>query len=86
MVTFRVRGGDAAARRVLDGLGLILQATSLGGAESLACAPVNTSHVGLSAEQRAEIGILPGTIRLSVGLEDVEDLLADLDGALGAAG
>ena len=47
-----MRGGDAAALRVLDGLRLILQATSLGGVESLACVPVKTSHVGLSAEQR----------------------------------
>jgi cystathionine beta-lyase/cystathionine gamma-synthase len=86
LVAFRVAGGDEAALRVLDGLRLILQATSLGGVESLASAPFNTSHVGLSEAERVAAGILPGTIRLSVGIEEVEDLLADLDGALRSAG
>jgi cystathionine beta-lyase/cystathionine gamma-synthase len=82
IVTFRVLGGDERALRLLDELRLIRQATSLGGLESLASAPFNTSHVALSASERERIGILPGTIRLSVGIEDVADLIADLEGAL----
>jgi cystathionine beta-lyase/cystathionine gamma-synthase len=82
LVAFRMAGGDDAALRVLDELRLVLQATSLGGVESLASAPFNTSHLGLDAGERAAVGILPGTIRLSVGVEELDDLLEDLDGAL----
>jgi cystathionine beta-lyase/cystathionine gamma-synthase len=85
IVTIRVRGGDERALRLLDALRLVRQATSLGGLESLASAPFNTSHVALSASEREQIGILPGTIRLSIGLEDPEDLIADLEQALESA-
>lgn len=85
IVTIRVRGGDERALCLLDELRLIRQATSLGGLESLASAPFNTSHVALSASDRERLGILPGTIRLSVGLEDAEDLIADLEHALEAS-
>jgi cystathionine beta-lyase/cystathionine gamma-synthase len=84
LLSFRVRGGDERALRVLAELTIIRQATSLGGVESLASAPHNTSHLGLTAEQRRQAGIEPGTIRLSVGLEDPGDLLEDLDRALRA--
>jgi cystathionine beta-lyase/cystathionine gamma-synthase len=82
IVTLRVRGGDARAAAIMDSLQLIAQATSLGGVESLISAPHNTSHRQLDAEQLAAIGILPGTLRLSVGVEDVGDLIADLERAL----
>jgi cystathionine gamma-lyase len=82
IVTIRVSGGDQRALRLLDELRLIRQATSLGGLESIASAPFNTSHVALSASARERMGILPGTIRLSIGLEDAEDLIADLERAL----
>jgi cystathionine beta-lyase/cystathionine gamma-synthase len=82
VVSFRVAGGDERALAVLDAVEVIHQATSLGGVETLASAPHNTSHLGLSASERAAAGILPGTIRLSVGLEDVDDLIADLESAL----
>jgi cystathionine beta-lyase/cystathionine gamma-synthase len=82
IVTFRPVGGDARAGALMDELRLITQATSLGGVESLVSAPFNTSHRQLSAEERASIGILPGTLRLSVGVEDVADLIDDLDRAL----
>ena len=82
IVSFRVIGGDERALLLLDALRVIHQATSLGGVETLASAPHNTSHLGLSAAELAAAGILPGTIRLSVGLEDVGDLIADLDSAL----
>ncbi len=84
LLSLRVTGGDERALRLLDRLSIIRQATSLGGVESLASAPFNTSHLGLTAEQRSQAGIEPGTIRLSVGLEDPTDLIDDLDRALRA--
>jgi cystathionine beta-lyase/cystathionine gamma-synthase len=84
LLSFRVKGGDERALSVLDRLSIIRQATSLGGVESLASAPHNTSHLGLTPEQLAQAGIGPGTIRLSVGLEHPGDLIEDLDWALAA--
>jgi cystathionine beta-lyase/cystathionine gamma-synthase len=66
----------------MNAVSLISQATSLGGVESLISAPHNTSHRQFSPEQRSALGILPGTLRLSVGIEDVADLIGDLDQAL----
>lgn len=83
MVTLRVRGGDRRAAAMMNSLSLSRQATSLGGVETLISAPHNTSHLGLSQDEREAIGILPGTLRLSVGIEDVADLIEDLDQALG---
>ena len=85
IVTFVLAGGLAAAERFYDGLGLIARAASLGGVESLVSLPVHTSHHGFSAEQLKAAGIDPGMVRLSVGVEDVEDLIEDLDHALAAA-
>jgi cystathionine beta-lyase/cystathionine gamma-synthase len=82
LLSFRVKGGDERAQQLLDRLLIIRQATSLGGVESLASAPHNTSHLGLSLQERRQAGIEPGTIRLSVGLEDPNDLIEDLDQAL----
>lgn len=84
LLSFRVKGGDERALRVLAQLSVIRQATSLGGVESLASAPHNTSHLGLTPAQRVQAGIEPGTVRLSVGLEDPGDLIDDLDRALRA--
>jgi len=85
MVTIRVPGGDEAAHRIQDRLRLIRPATSLGGVESLVCIPAETSHLTVSEAERARLGILPGTLRLSIGLEDPGDLLRDLDQALSGA-
>lgn len=84
MLSFEVAGGDAAALQFLTQLRLIRVATSLGGVESLASLPYNTSHIALSTSQRTSIGIRPGLVRLSVGLEHLEDLVQDLDQALGS--
>ena len=84
LLSFRVRGGDARAVALLGKLEIVRQATSLGGVETLASAPHNTSHLGLSVDERRAAGILPGTIRLSVGIEHAPDLLADLTSALDA--
>ncbi|HNX47017.1 MAG TPA: aminotransferase class I/II-fold pyridoxal phosphate-dependent enzyme [Methanomassiliicoccales archaeon] len=82
MVTFEVKGGRAAAERALKRFKIIAKAASLGGVESLASMPVNTSHTSYSSEERQKLGIGEGMIRLSVGIEDPEDLCQDLDQAL----
>lgn len=84
MLTIEVKGGREAAARVADHLKLFLLATSLGGVESLVSQPVATSHHSLSAAERAQQGISDAMLRLSVGLEDIEDLIADLQQALHA--
>ncbi len=83
-VTFFVKGGDQAALALLDHLHLPKQATSLGGIESLISLPFNSSQATMTSRQRAEIGIHPGCVRLSVGIEDPADLIADFDQALNA--
>lgn len=82
MITFEVEGGDAAALKLMDLLVLPKQATSLGGVESLISLPFNTSHAGFTQKQRADMGINPGCIRLSVGIETPEDLINDFENAL----
>jgi cystathionine beta-lyase/cystathionine gamma-synthase len=85
MVTFACRGGAAAARRVADRVRLVANAPSLGGVESLLSLPALTSHAHFTPEERAAAGIGDDLVRLSVGLEDAKDLLADLDQALRSA-
>ncbi|MGI8841942.1 MAG: cystathionine gamma-synthase family protein [Caulobacteraceae bacterium] len=80
--SFVVKGGRAAAFKVLDRLQVIKLAVSLGGTESLACHPGSTTHSGVSANERAAIGIEEGMIRLSIGVEAPKDLIADLERAL----
>lgn len=82
MVTFEVAGGYEAACRVYDRLQVIRRAASLGGVESLASLPVLTSQYGLDDAQLAAAGVTRGMVRLSIGLEHVEDLTGDLDQAL----
>jgi cystathionine beta-lyase/cystathionine gamma-synthase len=83
MVSFDIRGGGQAAERFIDRLKLWYLATSLGGVESTVSYPVLSSHIGLSAKQRQLLGVSPATIRLSVGIEEAEDLVGDLEQALG---
>ena len=84
MVTFRLNGTDEDGLHFMRHLDLVTEAASLGGVESLASMPFNTSHSYLNAEERTAIGIGPGTVRLSVGIEDAEDIIADLAQALDA--
>lgn len=84
MVTFEVDGTGEDARRVSEAMRLFKLATSLGGVESLVSIPVLTSHAMISAEQRQEMGVTEQMVRLSVGIESAEDLIADLERALGA--
>jgi cystathionine gamma-synthase len=86
VVSFIVKGGLDAARRVVDGAKLAQIGPSFGGVETLIEQPAVMSYYGLTTEQRAAIGIDDGLVRLAVGIEDVGDLIADLEGALGAAG
>jgi cystathionine beta-lyase/cystathionine gamma-synthase len=71
-------GGLDASRTMLDALRLARSATSLGGPETLVCHPATSTHVALTPEDQAAIGITPGLVRISVGLEDADDLAADL--------
>jgi cystathionine beta-lyase/cystathionine gamma-synthase len=83
MLAFDMKGGLAAARRVCDRVQLFCLAASLGGAESLVILPIYSSHYHMSDEELKRSGVNPGTIRVSIGLEDAEDLIADLRQALG---
>jgi cystathionine beta-lyase/cystathionine gamma-synthase len=86
MVTFEVEGTGEDARRASEAMRLFTLATSLGGVESLVSIPVLTSHAMISAEQRKEMGVNEQMVRLSVGIESAEDLIADLERALEAVG
>ena len=86
MVTFEVEGTGEDARRVTEAMQLFTLATSLGGVESLVSIPVLTSHAMISAEQREKMGVTEQMVRLSVGIESADDLIADLEHALEAVG
>lgn len=86
MVTFEVDGTGDDARRVSEAMRLFTLATSLGGVESLVSIPVLTSHAMISAELRKKMGVTEQMVRLSVGIESADDLIADLDRALEAVG
>jgi cystathionine beta-lyase/cystathionine gamma-synthase len=81
MVTFTLPGGLAAADAFVRRLRLFSFAESLGGVESLVCHPATMTHAAIPPEERAARGISDGTMRLSVGIENVEDLVADLEQA-----
>ena len=82
MLSFEVRGGKEAGMKLVNALELITVAVSLGDAESLIEHPASMTHSTYSAEELAASGIAPGLIRLSAGLENAEDLIADLKQAL----
>ncbi len=82
--SFHLHGGEAEAFRMLDQLQLMKLAVSLGGSETLICHSASTTHYAVPSEQRLAGGITDGTIRLSVGLEHIDDLIADLAQALEA--
>lgn len=82
MLSFELRDAERA-HAVLAALGLVRVATSLGGPDTLMCHPATTTHAGLGPELQAAIGVTPGLLRVSVGLEHIDDLLADIGQALG---
>lgn len=83
VLTLEIKGGKEQAAKVADSLQVFLLATSLGGVESLVSQPCATSHHGICRKERERRGITDGMLRLSVGLEDAKDLIADLKQALG---
>ncbi len=83
--SFDIAGGQEAAFRFLNALQIFKLAVSLGGTESLASHPGTTTHSGVAAEVREKIGVLESTIRLSIGIENADDLIADLEQALASS-
>ena len=85
VITLELRGGKPAAFEFLRRVRIARNAVSLGGVESLTCHPATTTHSELSADELASAGVSPGMVRLSIGVEDVRDLLADFQSALDAS-
>ena len=83
LLSFNVAGGTAAAREMFDGLQRIWRATDLGRVKSVACIPAISTHSQQGEEGRAMAAIPPNMIRLCVGIEHIDDILADLSQALG---
>jgi methionine-gamma-lyase len=82
MLAFDLKGGVPAARKFCDRVQLFLLAASLGGVESLVVLPIYSSHYNMSLQELEQAGVTPGTVRVSIGLEDADDLIADLRQAL----
>ncbi len=82
---FGIKGGLEAGKKFINNLKLFSHLANVGDAKSLAIHPASTTHSQLSAEQQVTAGVTPDFVRLSVGIEDIEDILADLDQALGVA-
>ena len=82
LMTFGVTGGFEASKRFYDGLKMIKRLVNLGDAKSLACHPASTTHRQMSADEQRKAGVTPEMIRLSVGIEHIDDIIADLDQAL----
>ena len=85
MLSLRIRGGETAALRFMEALTIPYVAPSLGGVETLVTRPAATSHAGMSPEDRARVGITDDLIRVSVGIEHADDLVADFTSALDRA-
>jgi O-acetylhomoserine (thiol)-lyase len=85
LFTFGIRGGLEAGKTFYDSLKLITRLVNIGDAKSLACHPASTTHRQMSPEQQRAAGVLPETIRLSIGIEHIDDILADIDQALARA-
>jgi O-acetylhomoserine (thiol)-lyase len=85
LFTFGVVGGLEAGKRFYDALKLVTRLVNIGDAKSLACHPASTTHRQMSPENQLKAGVRPETIRLSIGIEHIDDILADLDQALAAA-
>jgi O-acetylhomoserine (thiol)-lyase len=85
LLTFEIRGGLSAGMRFYNALKLFKRLVNLGDAKSLACHPASTTHRQMSAAEQLAAGVGPGSIRLSVGIEHIDDILADLDQALASA-
>jgi O-acetylhomoserine (thiol)-lyase len=85
LVTFGIKGGYAAGKKLMNELKLFSMLANIGDAKSLVIHPASTTHQQLSVEEQASTGVTPELVRLSVGIEDIRDILADLDQAIEAA-
>lgn len=83
---FELKGGREAGRKFIDSLKLLYHVANIGDARSLAIHPASTTHSQLSVDEQAAAGVTPGYVRLSIGIEHIDDILADLDQALEVAG
>jgi len=85
LFTFGIKGGHEAGKAFYDALKLVTRLVNIGDAKSLACHPASTTHRQMSPEQQRKAGVLPETIRLSIGIEHISDIIEDLDQALARA-
>jgi len=85
LITFGIKGGYEAGKKLIDSLELFSLVANIGDAKSLVIHPASTTHQQLSVEEQAETGVTPELVRLSVGIEDIRDILADLDQAIETA-
>src|SRR5580693_9908802 len=85
LITFGIKGGYEAGKKLIDSLELFSLVANIGDAKSLVIHPASTTHQQLSVEEQAGTGVTPELVRLSVGIEDIRDILADLDRAIEAA-
>ncbi len=85
LFTFGIKGGLEAGKTFYDSLKLITRLVNIGDAKSLACHPASTTHRQMSAEEQRKAGVLPETIRLSIGIEHIDDIIEDIDQALARA-
>ncbi len=85
LMTFGVKGGYEASKKFYDALKLIKRLVNIGDAKSLACHPASTTHRQMSVEEQRKAGVTPETIRISVGIEHIDDIIGDLDQALDVA-
>src|SRR5215831_9920792 len=86
ILTFGVKGGLEAGKAFYDALKLVTRLVNMGDAKSLACHPASTTHRQMNPEEQLKAGVRPEMIRLSIGIEHIDDIIADLDQALDAAG
>jgi O-acetylhomoserine (thiol)-lyase len=85
LLGFELKGGLDAGRRFIDALEMFYHVANIGDARSLAIHPATTTHSQLTEAEQAASGVTPGYIRLSIGIEHIDDIIADLDQALAAA-
>ena len=85
ILAFELKGGIDAGRKFIDSLELFSHLANVGDVRSLAIHPASTTHSQLTVDEQATTGVTPGLVRLSVGIETLDDILADLDAGLRAA-
>jgi O-acetylhomoserine (thiol)-lyase len=86
LMGFELAGGADAGRKFIDSLKMVYHVANIGDARSLAIHPASTTHSQLTVEEQAATGVTPGYVRLSIGIEHIDDIIADIDQALDAAG